>query len=48
MRASGSSGEGATGRFHTTRWELAMVSATNLGQSVPLAGCGPLVAAERG
>jgi hypothetical protein len=48
MRASDSSVGGAAGQFHTARWVVVMVYAHGLSQSVPLALCDTLVAAEGG
>jgi hypothetical protein len=46
MRASDSSVGGAAGQFHATRWAVSMVSAEGPSQSVSLALCDALVAAE--
>ena len=46
MRLSDSSVGGGAGQFHTTRWALLMVSAHGPSQSVSLALCDALVAAE--
>jgi len=48
MRASDSSVKGAVDHFHTTRWAAVMVSADGPSQSVSLALCDVLVAAEGG
>jgi hypothetical protein len=48
MKVSDSSAGGEAGQFHTTRWAVAMVSADGPSQSVSLAFCDALVAAEGG
>jgi hypothetical protein len=48
MRVSDSSVGGSAGQFHTARWAVVMVFPNGPSQSVPLALCDALMAANGG